>query len=355
MSTNHKFRVFLSAVSSEFEKARTQVACDLRSRGLEVKVQDDFRQEVDADTTLRKLHDYIRDCDAVVCIMGERSGTIPPEPAARPFVAMGILPPELVQASYTQWEFFFARHHHKRLSRYLANPDYVPDKPQPTSSDSPELQSQFVAYLLGLGLDYTPFSIVDELCRRVLREDWPPGGMHAPEPLPRKGVGSLDAGNVDYSTSPELARDLRVAAADTSPSRKSALPKVVAVGLPLLAMAILWLVRGQDGLQLSEPGIGATTMPKVEIHYQRADEEGTYHVLSERDAPLRNGDKVQVHVSAAQPVYIYVFWYDSQGKTSLLWPNRLPGAETSSSPNSRCRKNGTSGCPSAVVRAMKCW
>ena len=49
-----RFRVVLSAVSSELGQARFQVASDLRARGLEVEVQEDFRQEAAADTTLRK-------------------------------------------------------------------------------------------------------------------------------------------------------------------------------------------------------------------------------------------------------------------------------------------------------------
>lgn len=91
-----QFRVFLSAVSSEFEQARSQVASDLRARGLEVKVQKDFRQEAAADTTLRKLHDYIENCDAVICIVGKRSGDVPPKPAAQCFadkLPEGITPP----------------------------------------------------------------------------------------------------------------------------------------------------------------------------------------------------------------------------------------------------------------------
>src|SRR5215217_68753 len=68
-----EFRIFLSAVTSEFGKARDALAADLRSRGLLVKVQSDFRQEADSDTTLRKLHDYIQDCSAVICIIGTES------------------------------------------------------------------------------------------------------------------------------------------------------------------------------------------------------------------------------------------------------------------------------------------
>jgi hypothetical protein len=56
MPVHPTFRVFLSAVSSEFEQVRSSVASDLRARGLEVKVQDDFRQEAEADTTLRVVN-----------------------------------------------------------------------------------------------------------------------------------------------------------------------------------------------------------------------------------------------------------------------------------------------------------
>jgi Domain of unknown function (DUF4062) len=79
------FRVFLSAVSSEFGSARDTLAASLRSRDLLLRVQSDFHQEAAADTTLRKLHDYIRDCSAVVCIIGLRSGAMPPAASAAPF------------------------------------------------------------------------------------------------------------------------------------------------------------------------------------------------------------------------------------------------------------------------------
>jgi hypothetical protein len=120
------FRVFLSAVSSEFGSARDTLAASLRSRDLLLRVQSDFHQEA-ADTTLRKRHDYIRDCSAVVCIIGQRSGEMPPAVSAAPFAHMR--PFGVTEASYTQWEFFFARHYRRRLSLYLATDAWTPDRP----------------------------------------------------------------------------------------------------------------------------------------------------------------------------------------------------------------------------------
>jgi hypothetical protein len=71
-----EFRVFLSAVTSEFDVARDAVANDLQARDLQLRVQRRFRQEPGADTLLRLLHDCIRDCNAV-CVIGARNGTCP--------------------------------------------------------------------------------------------------------------------------------------------------------------------------------------------------------------------------------------------------------------------------------------
>jgi hypothetical protein len=119
------FRVFLSAVTSEFGKARDMVANDLQARDLQLRVQRSFRQEPGADTLLRLLHDYIRDCSAVVCVIGMRSGACPCSAAAAAFAHL--LPPGITEASYTQWEFFFARAYKRRLSLYVAAADYRPD------------------------------------------------------------------------------------------------------------------------------------------------------------------------------------------------------------------------------------
>src|SRR5262249_44278393 len=66
------YRVFVSAVTSELGSYRSEVARCLRRKGLDVCLQDDFRQG--EATLLEKLRDYIRDCDAVICLVGAQYG-----------------------------------------------------------------------------------------------------------------------------------------------------------------------------------------------------------------------------------------------------------------------------------------
>src|SRR5205823_9710968 len=99
-------------VTGELGAARDAVANELQARDVQVRVQRSFRQEAESDTLLRLLHDYIAGCNAVVCVIGKRSGACPPPAAAAAFAHM--LPPGIGEASYTQWEFFFARAHKRR-------------------------------------------------------------------------------------------------------------------------------------------------------------------------------------------------------------------------------------------------
>ncbi|MGA8172197.1 MAG: DUF4062 domain-containing protein, partial [Methylocystis sp.] len=204
---NHKpFCVFVSAVTSEFKSARDLVASKLRARGLKVRVQEDFRQEADADTTLRKLHNYVSDCDAVVAIMGQRSGGFPPDSAAADFP--GVLPPGFDRASRTQWEVHFARHYGfsrapgKRLSFYVANPDYDPEEKTPREPGDPKLQARLIRYLFEeLELDREYFSNKHELAMLVLQESWPDHSGPKPKSDRFVSIGELFKGRED-----EMAR-----------------------------------------------------------------------------------------------------------------------------------------------------
>ncbi len=185
------YRVFLSAVTSEFGKARNEIASDLAARGLTVRVQRDFRQEADTETTLAKLDKYIRGCDAVVHVAGKRSGSFPGEDEAKPY--LHVLPPGVPRASLTQFEFHLARHHRRTFYIYIAKPDYVADEPAPTSADEdPASQIDHIRCLEKLDRDY--FSTPDQLCRLALKSDWPMLGRLKPMNLPYPSLGALFVG-----------------------------------------------------------------------------------------------------------------------------------------------------------------
>jgi len=191
-----EFRVFLSAVTSMFGMARDAVADDLRARGLRVLEQPTFRQEPGADTLLRLLHDYIQECDAVVCVIGARSGACPSATEAAEFAHL--LPAGITEASYTQWEFFFAKVHHKHRSLYIAAADYRPDQDPPPGGDFPELQKAFVGHIKAEGLHYTPFSNRDQLRAEVGKEPWPEVSQFKPIVLPYASLGSLFKGRDEF-------------------------------------------------------------------------------------------------------------------------------------------------------------
>ncbi len=61
------------------------------------------------------------------------------------------------------------------------------------------------------------------------------------------------------------------------------------------------------------------TWPKLEIDYQAAKDKSVYHKLSKNDV-LHEGDKVQFLVTLGVPRYVYLFWYDVEGKPTVVWP-----------------------------------
>jgi tetratricopeptide (TPR) repeat protein len=117
-------KIFLSTVSDEFRAYRDQLRSDLTRPNVEVKVQEDFKDQ--GRGTLDELDVYIAGCDAVVHLAGDMTGSTPGEPALRALRAKypdlaDKLPPlgEALQSgagvSYTQWEAWLALYHGKLL------------------------------------------------------------------------------------------------------------------------------------------------------------------------------------------------------------------------------------------------
>ena len=164
---NQRYDAFISAVSSEFGRARDAAAAELRKHGLRVAVQSDLRHGPAGITLLRNLHDTIRDCAEVHCLIGVRSGECPPPDTAEPF--REFLPKEFAEAFYTQWEFFFARHYvPDRTWLYLATDSCQPDEPAPTGPDQPELQQRFRDHLRDRGYDHVQVATVGDVRAEIL-------------------------------------------------------------------------------------------------------------------------------------------------------------------------------------------
>jgi hypothetical protein len=117
-------KIFLSTVSDEFRAYRDQLRSDLTRPNVEVKVQEDFKDQ--GRGTLDELDVYIAGCDAVVHLAGDMIGSAPGEPALRALRAKypdlaDKLPPlgEALQSEagvpYTQWEAWLALYHGKLL------------------------------------------------------------------------------------------------------------------------------------------------------------------------------------------------------------------------------------------------
>ena len=126
MSGNKK--LFLSAVSSEFNSYRTLLAGDLMRPNLDVAVQKDFI--VTGGSTLEKLDTYIRQCDGIIHLIGKATGAVPEEPAVAallarypdfgtrlPLLAEHLRKPQL-GFSYTQWEAYLGLYHRRPLFVY---------------------------------------------------------------------------------------------------------------------------------------------------------------------------------------------------------------------------------------------
>jgi tetratricopeptide (TPR) repeat protein len=116
--------IFLSTVSDEFRAYRDQLRTDLTRHNVEVKVQEDFK-DLGGDT-LDKLDVYIADCDCVVHLVGDMTGSAPLRRDVDVLLAkhpdlVTELPPlgdalrDGAEISYTQWEAWLALYHRKLL------------------------------------------------------------------------------------------------------------------------------------------------------------------------------------------------------------------------------------------------
>jgi tetratricopeptide (TPR) repeat protein len=202
IAVGDSLKIFISGVTSEFGEARDALSSDLRARGHTVRVQSDFQQRPENETLLGALAAYIDECDAVICVVGRYSGACPPERAATRLSSA--LPKGVKEASYTQWEWFLARHGNLPTYVYMPSDDYAPDR-YPSVGDRTDLQRAFVESLRAEGIHYTLFSTAEELRIAVLRDAPEIDELLAPDrpvtkpiALPYPSIGDLFKGRDEF-------------------------------------------------------------------------------------------------------------------------------------------------------------
>lgn len=179
-------KLFLSAVSSEFEAYRKLLAGDLKRPTLDVAVQEDFI--VTDGTTLQKLDTYIRVCDGVVHLIGKAAGAIP-EPVAvqkllimypdlpnkLPALAVALSQPD-PGFSYTQWEAYLAIYHNRPIFVYrptdfdLAICECPREDRFEQNPDQEMSQREHYSRISALGRDRGQFLNPERLSSAVLRD-----------------------------------------------------------------------------------------------------------------------------------------------------------------------------------------
>jgi hypothetical protein len=125
-------QLFLSTVSAEFLSYRDALRPKLQRPNVTIHVQEDFIPT--GTETLDKLDLYIRDCDAIVHLVGDRTGAWAEAPTLQTVKARY---PDLVERlpvlkhsietgepplSFTQWEAYLAVYHRKPLVIAVAAP-----------------------------------------------------------------------------------------------------------------------------------------------------------------------------------------------------------------------------------------
>lgn len=122
--------LFISCVSDEFKSYREALRNDLTRPNVATKIQEDFKAA--GAVTLDKLDDYIRNCDAVIHIAGDMTGSVANAPSLafinERYKDFGERLPSLKDVlegkeplSYTQWEAYLAIYHGKIL--IIAKPE----------------------------------------------------------------------------------------------------------------------------------------------------------------------------------------------------------------------------------------
>ena len=143
-------QLFLSIVSDEFRSYRDHLRHALDRPNVTVKVQEDFI--VSGTPTLEMLDDYIRQCDGVIHLVGDMTGSSAraqslaairkryPDLAKKLKPIAECLQPGGPSLSYTQWEAWLALLHGRKL--FIATADDEAPRDGKHLRDLAQIQAQ---------------------------------------------------------------------------------------------------------------------------------------------------------------------------------------------------------------------
>ncbi|MFM7867814.1 MAG: DUF4062 domain-containing protein, partial [Planctomycetaceae bacterium] len=201
MSQVRSFRVFISAVSHELQSCRQELARVLRKKGLEVRDQEHFRQG--GATLIEQLRDYIQQCDAVICLVGDQYGS---SVTAEHATVLGTSEwwnrcqdaTGLSEASYTQWEFLLAKDARRSTWTFFTAGGFQPDNPSRDTPLQQQSQAAFRQWIQQTGEHWSQLTTKEQLIEDVLVLDFP--NLTAPRPihLPMGSIGTLFKGRDEF-------------------------------------------------------------------------------------------------------------------------------------------------------------
>jgi tetratricopeptide (TPR) repeat protein len=299
-------QIFLSTVSAEFRTYRDALRHDLDRPNVTVKVQEDFIAT--GMETLDKLDEYIRQCDAVIHLVGDMTGAWAQATAVK---AIGQLYPDLIKRlpalgpflepgapalSYTQWEAWLALCHGKVLIIAVPEDGAPRDEGYQLAEEQRAAQQAHLARLKTVGRHAEiRFASADRLALEVLRSKLQDilalaGPMKKPAKLPYLSIGELFKGRQEQLA--DLAKSFgRVPESVDTPAVARVLSGMGGVGKTRLAVEYAWrhvagyaalLFAGASSPEALQRNLAALCGPTIlDLPEQEATEEGR-----QRDAVL---------------------------------------------------------------------
>lgn len=182
-------RVFISATSTDLSSCRQVVKEALLTNGILPIEQTNFPPDFRSVETM--LEAKLRDCEAVICVVGFVYGA---EPADRPA--------DQPRRSYTQMEFDIARRLGKPVYQFLATHDCAFDAPSTEDTERKALQLVHRTAIESGRQLWERFSNHEQLRQRIAHIQFGksvPGQLH-PQNLPYVSLGKLFKGREAFLT-----------------------------------------------------------------------------------------------------------------------------------------------------------